>query len=279
MLNLLELLGPRGVDHTVNARLVRHRDTRFDVTELRRRGYLDTYQSYQSRPRFDGCRILVSFVGLEQSRALFIGVYRVLDRVSASQAPPPPPGYPLELTAPGGFFYEMERLPGYDDLTDRVVIDWGRNARTWVQALQPKEVIEILPSGYVREFPGFLEFVLTYDELAGIIAKPEANREWHRMLGATAGIYLITDTRTGAQYVGSASGVGGVLGRWGDYVQTGHGGNVRLREIIGGETSRRHELQFTLLQTLPRELPKREVIAREELYKRKLGSRVFGLNS
>jgi len=35
--------------------------------------------------------------------------------------------------------------------------------------------------------------------------------EWHRMLGAVAGIYLIADRTSGRLYVGSASGAEGVL--------------------------------------------------------------------
>jgi len=73
------------------------------------------------------------------------------------------------------------------------------------------------------------------------------------MLAAVAGVYLIVDRKTGKQYVGSASGEGGILSRWRSYADTGHGGNKRLIDLAACDP--------------------------EGLYKEKLGSRAFGLNS
>ena len=101
------------------------------------------------------------------------------------------------------YVYDLEEIEGFDDLKNRVVINWGKGALAWHQKmrdkgkLRDKEVIEILPKGYVKEFPGFLDFVLRYDELTTIMKSPEANREWHTMLSSVAGIYLITDTKEG----------------------------------------------------------------------------------
>ena len=39
-----------------------------------------------------------------------------------------------------------------------------------------KEVVQILPAGYVRPFPGYLDFVLTFDELREMVGHPKANR-------------------------------------------------------------------------------------------------------
>lgn len=99
------------------------------------------------------------------------------------------------------------------------------------------------------------------------------------MLGAVAGVYLITDMVTGKQYVGSASGEAGVLGRWAQYARSGHGGNVLLKQVLAERPGAEQRFQFTLLRTLPQTLTRAEVIAYEVLYKHKLGSRVFGLNS
>jgi hypothetical protein len=41
-----------------------------------------------------------------------------------------------------------------------------------------------LPKGYVNNFPGFGEVVLSYDKLKKIINNKDANREWHRMLSS-----------------------------------------------------------------------------------------------
>jgi hypothetical protein len=39
------------------------------------------------------------------------------------------------------------------------------------------------------------------------------------------GIYLITDSSNGKQYVGKADGTERILGRWKNYASDGHGGN------------------------------------------------------
>ena len=112
-----------------------------------------------------------------------------------------------------------------------------------------------------------------------MIENPTANREWHRMLGSVAGVYLILDTVTGRQYVGSAYGDGGIFARWSQYARTGHGGNAQLRALLAERPNARDDLQFSLLQTLSPSLTAREVIAYEQLHKEKLGTRAHGLNS
>jgi hypothetical protein len=177
--------------------------------------------------------------------------------------------------------YELSPDARFDLLRDRLVIDWGVATRSWVQTFKPqtKQVVEVLPAGYVKEFPGFLDFVLRSDELQTIVANPTANREWHRLLGSVAGVYLIVDASTGRQYVGSAYGQGGIMGRWATYAATRHGNNKQLIELLASEPLRWKNLEFSVLQTLPRTLTANEVIDYEARHKRKLGSRAHGLNS
>jgi hypothetical protein len=100
------------------------------------------------------------------------------------------------------------------------------------------------------------------------------------MLAAVAGVYLIVDQRTGKQYVGSASGEGGILSRWTAYASTGHGGNKQLMQPLAVAPGyAREAFTFTILHTLPRSMTRTEVLDYESKYKRKLGSRAFGLNS
>lgn len=83
---------------------------------------------------------------------------------------------------------------------------------------------------------------------------------------------------TGQLYVGSAYGKDGILGRWKTYVATGHGGNAALKALLTNNAERKDVFSFTVLRTLPRTLTQKEVIEKEQLYKKKLGSRVHGLN-
>lgn len=94
-----------------------------------------------------------------------------------------------------------------------------------------------------------------------------------------AGVYLIVQSSTGAQYVGSAYGPKGILGRWKAYTLNGHGGNERLRELHSVNPYSYREFRYSVLRTLPKSLTAKEVIKYETFYKNKLGTRAFGLNA
>lgn len=290
MIGILELLKERGLDLDAKIKYVRHQDKRYDVTALIRANQLETYQGYQDKPIFKDCRYIVVFIGQENMKALFYGIYKVLNQRPAPEVLLPNDFiYPdFDIIGDTDVFYDLKEIDGFDDLKNRVVIDWGKGALAWSQwvrkngtgNLKNKEVVEILPKGYVKEFPGFLDFVIRYDELEAIVNNPEANREWHTMLSSVAGIYLIMDTDGGKQYVGSAYGKKGVLGRWKEYVTTGgHGGNLLLKKILKTDSTAAKHFQFTILRTLPKTLTNKEVINYENLYKEKLGTRAFGLNA
>lgn len=141
-------------------------------------------------------------------------------------------------------------------------------------------MLEILPSNYARDWPGYLQVLLTHKQLCAVVSDPQAYREWHRALSATAGVYLILDKRTGKHYVGSAtSEAGGILQRWATYAKNPGADNVLLRKaLLGGQTAV-EDWQFTILQNLPRTMTAAEVVAVESLYKDKLGTRLHGWNA
>jgi len=277
-LNLYDILNMRGFNLTARTKMMRHQDTRYDVEMLHRRGLIESYQSVQGQDCLN-CDYLIAFMGKDQTKASFAGVWKVLGRTSEPD-PKYVEGFPYEnyFTVTGDIYYKLEPVPGYEDLIDRVIIDWGKATRSWHQWLKNKPVIEVLPKGQVKPFPGYLDFVLSFEELTQMVNSSDANRTWHQMLKSVAGIYLITDTKTGLLYVGSAYGKDGILGRWQTYVQTGHGNNVLLREIMASDANRKQDLAFTILRTLPSTLTAKEVIVSEKLYKQKLGSIVHGLN-
>lgn len=278
-LGVLDLLTMRGFDSSRPAKLVRHQWAKGDIRNLVIHGWLDAYQSYQSRPVFDGCEYIVSFVGTEGTRARFIGVYRVLGRRDGHQVPLPP-GCPYEKWQKCPYYYDLERVPGFEDLENRIVIEWGRGALAWHQRLSNKEVLELLPKGrLLPTFRDYLEFTLTHAELRYVFEHEEANREWRSRLSAVAGIYLILATTDGAQYVGSAHGASGIWGRWSAYAKDGHGGNALLKERVLSQPGYPESFTYSILQILPRTLARSEVIEWENRYKEKLGSRATGLNA
>ena len=100
------------------------------------------------------------------------------------------------------------------------------------------------------------------------------------MLSITKGIYLISDTKTGKLYVGSAYGENGIWGRWSNYVLTnGHGNNKTLKELLDIDATHGNHFQFSILMLLPRTITADEAIKKERLFKNKLGTNSFGLNN
>jgi hypothetical protein len=281
VLRLVDILKIAGFDPTVPTKLVRHQDHRYPVEELRRHDWLELYQSYQAKPKFHFAKQIVSFCGLSGTRAIFHGVYRVLGHRPAGDGPTLPScGWSLEWNRTAQFFYDLERDTNFDDLRGRLIIDWGPGTLAWVQKLDNKPVLEVLPPGRKLDpFDDYLEFSLTHRELKDMYGNEEAHRDWRIPLGAVAGVYLILAQRSGDLYVGSAYGESGIWGRWRNYAISGDGGNVRLRDLIKSDSAYPDQFRFSVLQILPRTMARDEVLKRETLYKHKLGTRATGLNS
>jgi hypothetical protein len=248
-------------------KLVRHAGGGVAYKELAKEkwGFLND-QHNQPKHEFKDCSHIISFIGMERRRSLMAGVYRI-DGAN-------------EL-ADGRYRYDMQPEQGFEDYLDRVVIDWGGNPRAWNQnyATNPKEVTEILPHGYLGDFPGVLDFVLDFDELTKLIANPEANADWLHHLSAVNGIYLILYTKEGKQYIGSANGKEGIWQRWSNYANTKHCNNKKLRLLMEPDADYQRHFRYSILQTLPSNITQREIVAIENLYKQKLGSKAHGLNA
>ncbi|RSK38964.1 GIY-YIG nuclease family protein [Hymenobacter perfusus] len=271
VLSLQELLYYRGLPPQARTKLVRHRDTSgaLDVHEVYRNRYADflDYQRQQGNPIFHKCDYVVACLGESGSQARFVGVYRVLS---------------VERETDEHYYYQLTEVPGFEELKDRVLIEWGKAALSWHQWLRPdtpKVVLEIQPKPFSRPFTDYLDFTLSFAELQELVGSQSPRDDWRRMLSAVAGIYLILDSFTGQQYIGSAYGEGGVWQRWSVYAKTnGHGNNVALRSLLATAPDHARHFQFTLLMTLPKSMTDHEVWQHEKLFKRKLGSRAFGLN-
>lgn len=148
-----------------------------------------------------------------------------------------------------------------------------------MQKLADKPVLEIQePGRRLPPFDDYLEFSLSYRELQDLFKREEAHREWRARLSAVGGVYLILAEGSGYLYVGSATGDQGIWGRWREYAASGHGGNARLRALLRRDRAYPKGFRFLLLQVLPKTMARDEVLKREALYKRKLGTGATGLN-
>lgn len=286
-LTLKSLLPLFGISHsTQKIKLLRHQTQALE--EMLSYGLIEEYQRYQGKPVLNGADLVASFTARGQGDCLFFGLYKVANHLTLNI--PHPSADLLRFDPPAanaGHYYELERVPGLEQLEGRLVIDWrtvGRDkaGRIWHQWLdeQDKPVLELLPEGFVAEFPGFERVVLRRDELERLFNHSEARATWvwHQLMSEVAAIYLIVSA-TGQQYVGSAYGEGGLWRRWENYARDPSGGNVILQRAIEDDPRFVEGLRYSVLQTLPHYCTKEEVIALESLYKRKLGSRAFGLNA
>lgn len=158
------------------------------------------------------------------------------------------------------------------DLRNRLVIGW-RSPRTWrlngpTAAGYP--VMEIADAEPVP-FPGFDRLVLEHAQLQAVM-REHRYASWRTALSSVTGIYLITDTRDGRQYVGKADGAESIRQRWSAYATNGHGGNVELRNVDPAT------FRFSLLRVFDPATPTREIDAAEGHFKLALDTRKHGLN-
>ncbi len=265
MITVQELLFNRGLDKNAKIKLVRHKDQRQDLYNLYRTEYNEflKYQNSQSKDVFRDVDYIVSFIGEEGNRSRFIGVFKIIDRKTINE---------------NHFEYQMLRENGFEDLTERVIINW-KTAISWHQWIKNKmEVIEIQAGLHYRQFTDYSDFILDFHELKEIVKNQYS--DWKKMLSITKGIYLISDTNTGKLYVGSAYGEEGIWGRWCKYITTnGHGNNKMLKEQIDVDKDYAKHFRFSILMLLPRTVTSDQAIKKERLFKNKLGTNSFGLNS
>ena len=142
------------------------------------------------------------------------------------------------------------------------------------------EVAEILREPYAgRTFPGFENIDLSFEELEALVKNTRT--DWKAALSNVKGIYLISDTKTGKRYVGSAYGNKGIWSRWHMYSRNGHGGNIELKALMKSPTLDycRKNFRVALLEYRPSPTPDEIIVARETFWKKILLTRgKHGLN-
>ena len=252
-------------DH--NVKVLRHKDSRRDLWQLVNNGKFGHYQNNQRWDVFGDAGYVISFIAERNRNAKFVGVWKVLSKHKKNTR---------------GYRYRTNELSGFEDLKKRLIVRWGEGTHSWAQKLHRKgnkEIVELLPSNYVMDFPGHYNFTLSYGQLSEMVNNPDSNREWQRMLSSMSGVYVLLDKRSGKQYVGSAYGKGGLWARWRKYVKSPSGGNVLLKKLLKTQPDRYKQFQFSILRVLEPSAQKNEVIGEEVLAKRKLGSRAFGLTA
>ena len=259
-----------------DVRLLRHKDQRAEKGrtpyELWRedRQKFELYQSNQASNNHTRLKAghWASFVGTPDDRSVFVGLYAVeyLGRLTEDIPKPHMEGVDKAGEADS---YRLTKLESFAPYDGRLFVAWGEGTRSWIQRAdnQDKPIIELMTHFKEPEFPGFLEFIKPLSKLNTLPTT------WISALAASRGVYLLTCPKTKEQYVGKADGGDGFWGRWQAYIQTGHGGNVRLK------SRDLSDYQVSILEVAGSAATPNEILLMETLWKLKLQSRDMGLNA
>ena len=294
-LTLKDLIKLEGLEYeNLKFRVVRHKMNRkywedFDNLIRFDNEMLSAFAGSQERLVYKDADIILTFVALPGTKALFRTAHINHGQISFNQYKKYYKGYKPFLNYRKNnsreenvlddlYFYKLEDSNLLESYKNRLVIEWGKSTVSWVQSSIEKEVTEIYPQGFVSLFPGWDKVHLSHKELTEIINNPNGNKDWYEYLSRHSGVYVIFDSSTGNQYVGSASGGKGIWSRWEGYVKTGHNGNKGLKALAKNNEDFANNFTYSLHHVFPKTVSKNDVLYYESLLKNKLGSRAHGLN-
>lgn len=233
-------------------------------------GRFEDWQSLQNQANFERPYIISMIQLPEADTWLFAGGFEVMGKADAPKKDR------------HKYIYQTQPLIQLDELEGRLLIRYHRKGRASYRLgenIQPDLFVHaILPKKRVIEdFPGYSKVMISKSHLNTVIQQNVTS--WRVALSSVAGVYLITDTKTGNLYVGSATGEGGFWQRWSDYSANGHGGNLELKKLlkINGQDYALG-FQYSILELASTHTLACDVIEREQHWKRVLCSQEFGMN-
>ena len=285
-IELNDLLRKAGVDPATTI-VMRHRPREKSLREVlpwlaaEREALYNAYQckhGVKVEGALQKAAYVVSLIGHEPGRALFVGIFRVAGFRWITRAVFLSMPVNRELIALGMddatdediLWFDLQPTDVMSSWKGRLVLGWpGKELSWWRWSERNAIPVETIheESALVRRLPRWQGMVLRWDELRVL------PRSWREALSQWRGIYYIFDTHAGKGYVGSAAGAENLLGRWLDYARSGHGGNKLLRAC------RPEGLEFSILQRVSPDTEVAEVVALEADWKQRLHSRTpHGLN-
>jgi hypothetical protein len=225
----------------------------------------DEWQRVQTKTNF-GRPLILSFVYIRKNEWLFAGIFTAGEYVERD----------------GLYYYSTQLTTHYSEYIGRMVIRFEKTFRaSYLLAekfIESLDIVQIFPDKYVCDpFPGYSDVCISYETLRQI--QRTEDRTWKTALSAVFGIYLITDTKTGKQYVGKADGSHAIWQRWIAYASSGHGSNSGLVKILQEKGSSYAEnFQYSILEVITKNDNQAFIDAREQHWKKVLCSREFGYN-
>ncbi len=151
------------------------------------------------------------------------------------------------------------------------------NMKKYIDVTTVEEILPCIYSG--EKFNGYDNINLPFHRLADIF-NGKILPTYYEALKKITGIYCLTDTNTGKLYIGSATGGEGVAQRWGNYLDSKHGGNKKLIELYNKEGSEYFEKHFTytLIEYFGLSYDPIKIIEREQYWKKCFDTIKHGYN-
>lgn len=240
-----------------------------DPLDIYLAGEFEDWQSWQTKKNFER-DFVISLIALPQSnRWLFVGAYE-----SHGCA---------RVDGPALHRYNLQRISSTDEMNGRLIVEYQRDGRNAYRNAEncgaSMRVTEIRPERLsIAEFSGYTQTMLTKRQLDTIVRQEHIS--WKSALASVAGVYVIADRLTGKLYIGSATGDEGIWGRWCAYVQTGHGGNHELRQLLETQgPDYAANFQYGVLETADSRATEQDVLARESHWKQLLLTQPHGYNA
>ncbi len=244
----------------------------------------NAYQQTQN-PRVEKAmmraKYVASFIGHEAGKAVFVGLYknknegskilsyRQLLKIPAHKELVTKYGLRSE-NRPKIKWFNLVLLRSFcSGWKGKLIVRWpGKEVSWWRWADRNEFLIHAITedSIFVPKISDWKQLTLSWNKLHVL------PKRWREELSRWRGIYFILDETDGKGYVGSAYGKENLYGRWCSYAKSGHGGNKKLK----GRNP--EKFRFSILQIVPHDMEKKEVIAIEETWKDRLHTCEFGLN-
>ena len=159
----------------------------------------------------------------------------------------------------------------------------GINFELTYEAIEKKniEVFEVFPNIASGKFNGYQNVSITHKELREIVSNNELS--WKLALSYIKAVYVITDTKTGKLYIGSASGNSqGLWQRWECYADFRDltGGNKEFEVLVekNGKDYILNNFKYSIVEIFDTKTNQEYILERENYWKNVFETKKFGMN-
>lgn len=159
----------------------------------------------------------------------------------------------------------------------------GINFELTYEAIEKKniEVFEVFSNIASGKFNGYQNVSITHKELREIVSNNELS--WKLALSYIKAVYVITDTKTGKLYIGSASGNSqGLWQRWECYADFKDltGGNKEFEVLVekNGKNYILNNFKYSIVEIFDTKTNQEYILERENYWKNVFETKKFGMN-